>query len=625
MQTPMDTAHRETSGSFDEMEMHEGIHDTDAGELRLIQTSGRDAWEVGTRNGRLHVAVLFVVGFVGAGLFAHAAEWASSRSSRSRASAREAILKLAVRSQCSNMDEDCSQSRCCSVHGTQCYEKQSGWAQCRADCVPGRDPADHDPSPWSCKELGVRAPGRPPQPDYTIQPAPWVMETCSAAGENCNITKCCQEKGKQCFKKANGWASCKAECVPGGPDPVDADNHPWDCQALGMRTPGAASGWGRPGSWVSAYCSDTFENCKQTKCCKVPGHQCYKKTDAWSMCLPTCTHGPLLTDADPRIWNCTPLGGRTPGIAKVRPQKVAEWVKTTCSKYGHGVNCIDTMCCSRPTLQCYARDDTFASCYRGCVQGTNPYDKDGGNWSCEKLGTRTPRRWKTPSLYCFHVMMVNSYEAKIVRQELAIEGGVGIFACEQYDVFAGDGEAWLGDGPLGVVRTHHFTAAPVGKSIDGTAANTALFRNVWEAIKFVGRYKLTDWTIKVDPDAVVFPQRLRAALAKHITTNPRGQYIINCNKKWMKPMMFGSLEAISREALETYFDKEGECKEHVDTWGEDRWLGFCLDKLGVNGTEDFDLVGDKVCKGANCGDGKAAYHHFKDTTSWKKCYLTATR
>merc|ERR550525_2224150 len=123
--------------------------------------------------------------------------------------------------------------------------------------------------------------------------------------------------------------------------------------------------------------------------------------------------------------------------------------------------------------------------------------------------------------------MISTYEAVIMRQATSRDGGIGIFGCEQYDVFSSEGNIWLGDGPLGAVRTQHFDPAPVTKSVDGTAANTALFMNVWEAVKWVGRYKFTDWTLKVDPDAVIFPIRIRTHL-KQWTGTP--SYIVNCNK-----------------------------------------------------------------------------------------------
>mmetsp|Transcript_24902 Transcript_24902/g.57885 ORF Transcript_24902/g.57885 Transcript_24902/m.57885 type:complete len:649 (+) Transcript_24902:39-1985(+) len=598
--------------------------DLDAFEPRLSSMSApfQPSWWPYAQSKRLRRTILALAALVSVG----ALRRCSWRGSTARADVQEAVAELAVVRRCSSMNEDCRHTSCCSHPGTLCYEKNPKWGQCRADCTPGLDPADHVRGVWSCKELGQRAPGPRPKPDLTLPPAPWVEANCSAGGEDCSSTGCCKESGKQCFTKCKGWASCKAECAAGGPDPVDPNRDPWECKALGMKTPGPPSGGGKPADWVASKCSDGYENCRETRCCQVPGYQCYKKTEVWSMCLPACTPGPLLTDADPVPWNCTPLGGRTPGIPKVQAVKVAEWVPDKCSKEGE--NCIKTMCCAEATKQCYQKDEGWAACYRGCVPSpdVNPYDPERSKWTCKKLGSRTPRAWKHPSLYCFHVYRISSYEAALVKQELETDGGIGIFACELYDVFAGDGEDWVGDGPLGKVRTHHFTAAPVGKSVDGTAANTELFINVWQAVKVVGKYKLTDWTVKVDPDAVVFPDRLRAQLGEHPGAHPKGQFIINCNKKWMTPMMFGSLEAISRKALENYFAKEKDhCQAHVYKWGEDRWLGSCLKKLGANGTEDFDLVGDDVCKGADCSDGKAAYHPFKDAKSWKQCFDKANR
>lgn len=522
---------------------------------------------------------------------------------------------------CTGLGKNCKLARCCSVPGTQCYEKDHKWATCRRSCTPGRDPADKNPKPWTCMPLGPRKPGIAPQPNYEIQPAAWVADECSGPGQNCNQTKCCKEKGKQCYTKLPGWAACKPECVPGGPDVQDADSHPWQCKELGMRTPGAASGWGKASSWVETKCSKNFQNCIHSKCCQMPGTQCFKKNDQWAMCLDRCTPGPLLTDSDHMLWNCTPMGSRTPGVAPVQKNvKIAPWVKTWCSK--KFTNCENTMCCRDDTMQCYQKQKGWATCSRSCEPGIHKGDKDNHTWTCDKIGTRTPRKWKSPSLYCFHVMMVNSYEAGLVRQEIALDGGAGIFACEQYDVFSQDAETYLGDGPLGEVRTIHFNAAPVGISIDGTAANTALFMNVWSAIKFVGRWKLTDWTVKADPDAVLIPDRLRM----HLNGKPLKSYIVNCNKAGMAtgPMMFGSVEALGRDALMEYYNREGECKSHYE-YGEDRWLGDCLNKLSVKGIQDFAMVGDKVCTGANCGDGKAAYHHFKDVASWRQCYYTAKR
>merc|ERR1719367_2390788 len=106
--------------------------------------------------------------------------------------------------------------------------------------------------------------------------------------------------------------------------------------------------------------------------------------------------------------------------------------------------------------------------------------------------------------------MLSSYEAGIMRQALRVNGGIGIFGCDLYDVFAQDGETWLGDGPNGPVMTRHFVSAAVDISVDGTAGNARLFTHVWEAAKASGNWALTDWTVKADPDAVVIPDRLRS-------------------------------------------------------------------------------------------------------------------
>jgi len=520
--------------------------------------------------------------------------------------------------QCGLVGKNCLASKCCAIAGLQCFKKNDHWASCRRHCTPGRDPIDPDPTSWVCEPLGPRAPGVAPPPDFSIEPAPWVAKKCSANGENCSATRCCKEAGAQCYVKTTGWAACKAECTP-GPDPTDADSHPWECKQLGMRTPGPPSkSLGVAQSWVQEKCSEESGGCMDTGCCRAPGQQCFKKHDTWAMCRSTCTPGPLLTDLDAGIWNCTPLGGRTPGIPKLEGNvQLAPWVKTKCSK--NGENCEDTQCCAEPTMQCYAKAPGWAMCMNSCEAGVHPEDRAGGAWSCRKLGPRTPRPWGRPSLYCFSVLMLSSYEAGIMRQALW-HGGLGIFSCELYDLFSQDGETVLGDGPNGEVRTHHFVPALVTTSVDGTAGNAALFQNVWEKVMWVGAYKFTDWTVKSDPDAVVMPDRLRT----HLAGVSGATYIVNCNKPGMStgPMMFGSVEAITKAGIQKYFDSGDTCHKNYQ-FGEDRWLTVCFEEIGVAATDDFGMVGDNVCTGGTCGDGHAAFHPYKSAEKWMACWNAA--
>jgi hypothetical protein len=127
-----------------------------------------------------------------------------------------------------------------------------------------------------------------------------------------------------------------------------------------------------------------------------------------------------------------------------------------------------------------------------------------------------------------------------------LETGLGIFACDEYGVFTDHTAPWtVGPGPLGMLSTIHFQSAPVGYSKDGTAGNALLFMHVWEVVINDGRWSQHDWTVKVDPDAVMFPDRLRLHVKQH---NGKKAWIANCNAFPSSsdfPMMYGALEVIS--------------------------------------------------------------------------------
>jgi len=536
------------------------------------------------------------------------------------------LMSAVVVKECSSTAQDCSKTLCCKTRGFRCFKKTEGWAGCRPWCIESPDPTDRDPSPWNCTALGPQTPGPAPAPGYGARPASWVQEKCASTTTDCRKQRCCKDAGKQCFKKTDKWYGCKETCVPGGPDPLDANNGTWNCTAVGMRTPGPLKG-GKEALWVQKWCSSKNANCFHTKCCKDAGHQCFRKAAGWALCMPACTHGPLLKDdANADIWDCTALGGRTPGMALAEHpnQYVADWVKTDCSKPWE--NCHKTMCCADATQQCYSKDKYWAACFRGCQPGIHANDGDKKPWACSTLGPRTPRKWGTPTLYCFSVIRLTSYEAAILRAQVSTDGGIGIFGCDQFDVFAAQGRGWIGDGPEGPVWTQHFQDAPVTRSIDNTAGNTALFRNVWFAVKQVGRWKFTEWTVKVDPDAVLFADRLRQHLVPY-TGKP--VYIQNCVSSSLVQqggaMMFGSAEAMTNQAMSKYFNKGGvwRCNKNYQ-FGEDRWLGECFKEIGVLPVTDPLLVGDKGCGVFDCRDKRrAAFHHYKDLGSWMGCYRQA--
>lgn len=211
--------------------------------------------------------------------------------------------------------------------------------------------------------------------------------------------------------------------------------------------------------------------------------------------------------------------------------------------------------------------------------------------------------------------------------------GVGIFACDDFTVLTAGSEVHVGNVSGHVVRSVAFDPAAVGVSRDGTAGNTLLFMNAWAALWDLGVWDDYDFTLKVDPDAVLLPSRLRLHLHNTLKSEPRanGTYLKNCNKfpgSPNFPMMYGALEVFSHAAMRNYFNNKWRCETELvwQPWGEDFYMTKCLNLLGVEGLGNYSLLGDSLCLGAKCGDGiMSAYHPFKNATKWFECWEEAVR
>jgi len=125
---------------------------------------------------------------------------------------------------------------------------------------------------------------------------------CSALGEDCTTTKCCQHGGQTCFEKTEYWAMCMDSCMPGHSLPGDDNTDPWSCKTLGDRAK------------FEVGCAWAGEDCSTTKRCCQRGYQCLMKNEYWSACTqvevgPWNSSVPQSTKLVPEGWDGTNLGG----------------------------------------------------------------------------------------------------------------------------------------------------------------------------------------------------------------------------------------------------------------------------------------------------------------------------
>jgi len=246
----------------------------------------------------------------------------------------------------------------------------------------------------------------------------------------------------------------------------------------------------------------------------------------------------------------------------------------------------------------------------------------------EPQTTTEARRWPYPSLFCWLVMRTGGYEVPLVRAQHA--NRVGIFDCDEYAVYSNGGVMQIEN-----LITIPLPAPSVKKgnfNVPGTTTdswlNTLIFMEAWAMIVEDGTWWNHEWTVKVDPDAVFFPDRLRELLL--IATPDPGEkprYVGNCDRSWHSEpatlKLFGSLEIYSRDAVGSYKAFGARCKSELNWkgWGEDFYMQRCMEMLGalpVNGTS---LLADKRCKPAPCTDStKVAFHDFKDVQSYFDCW-----
>mmetsp|Transcript_12828 Transcript_12828/g.36946 ORF Transcript_12828/g.36946 Transcript_12828/m.36946 type:complete len:625 (-) Transcript_12828:169-2043(-) len=511
---------------------------------------------------------------------------------------------------CAAAGADCRSSRCCEdsgPEGLQCYERDAYWAQCDESCERGVH-RGRDTRPWSCKKLGSRSlPGCDAFSSEIGCPrerCEWFgkacAQRCSSLGrKGCDAVDHCTWDGESCERACSTFVkervclskehSKRCEWRDG-----TCSKACWKFSSKSSCLTGGRCRWN--GACEADPCSAPGEDCTSTRCCSDQrgggGMTCYEKDRFFATCTKLC---------DGEDWSCKELGNRT------KTQTNCAWAGNDCSSQG--------LCCNQGFI-CAKKDKYFTGCIQTFEQTATkkvkipppagwpaePEFVGGGQYEYEVAPAPKGQEMGT-TLYCFMAYLPNSYEQRLV--EIARASYASAFACDEHDLF----HTWQS------TRTKWDSNA-------STLTNIDVFIDVWNHVKESGKLWKYDWTVKVDPDCVLVPQRLKWHLASLRAPSKTPVYIKNTNlsSNIANGGFLGAVEVFSREALELYFDWWPKCQETIGTkGGEDGFMKRCMDALGVGFMTDGGMfVPDNDPR--RCRDtSKAAYHPVKLQENYQCC------
>jgi len=218
-----------------------------------------------------------------------------------------------------------------------------------------------------------------------------------------------------------------------------------------------------------------------------------------------------------------------------------------------------------------------------------------------------------------------NYETGLIRFQFSNQ--VGIFACDGHAVYSNQSLV-VGNGTKTRVVDSNLVCSVGGEF--KTALNLHIFMTVWNKVIADGDFAGYDWTVKVDPDAVFYPERLRLAVFEYGSGKDK-VYLNNC-----KFGLHGPIEVLSRGAVKAWGLGKGQCDAHFHKlcsgdcfWGEDMFIDQCMSRvLKVRRDSDYSLLVEEHCDPpkdwADCSDKKfVAYHPFKDVPTWRTCWSKA--
>jgi hypothetical protein len=300
-----------------------------------------------------------------------------------------------------------------------------------------------------------------------------------------------------------------------------------------------------------------------------------------------------------------------------------------CSKASE--DCSQTKCCEVSGYKCFRVNASFA----GCTKAPKPGQTRLGlvPWSVSMAPPGT-------SLFCFTGYAADTGSAKknyeMELLQIQFTHHTGIFGCDSQMLFS---DVDLTNFP-GITTVKVTAPHLMKRESSGTWINAPFYANGWKAIGEDGRWANYDWTVKIDPDTVFLPDRLKLKLSGQKVTE-KGVYFTNCEH--VQFGFFGNLEVISKAGFSALLGGLEECKADPKvnnvTFGEDLLMQLCMAKMGVDNVEDFYITTDDACdviartlaspgtkkkvSPPNCMMGTPAFHPLKKPVDYIDCLATA--
>jgi len=255
-------------------------------------------------------------------------------------------------------------------------------------------------------------------------------------------------------------------------------------------------------------------------------------------------------------------------------------------------------------------------------------------WWIHTVEGKPACRFESARLFCFSVMRNWGDDKELMKMQFKDQ--TGIFKCDDSQVLSGDSVDLAGDGSFMTTKINNQKI----HSNQGMHQNHDLFIEAWGKVFGDGRYKLADWIVKVDPDTLFIPDRLRARLGGRSHADNHATFYANCagandiQKKDRHVYMYGALEVFSKKAVDTYFTHAQSCEQNVQFedggWWEERYMTKCLELHGItlnpwlNG--DLNLLSDPHCQAhltePDCEGTAVAFHPLPTAAKWDRCYKT---